>query len=105
MNPRQVMYAEVCAMDNQDVPAEDYPDRLVDALARAGFAVVPVALPFEVLGEAAMRGVSETGNPKHCWDYLLQRVRVGPNVLVTGQPLAGPVDQRVSALVEKRDDA
>lgn len=27
------------------------------------------------------------------------------NVLVTGQPLAGPVDQRVSALVEKRDDA
>ena len=28
-----------------------------------------------------------------------------PNVLVTGQPLAGPVDQRVSALVEKRDDA
>lgn len=80
MNPRQVMYAEVCAMDNQDVPAEDYPDRLVDALARAGYAVVPVALPFEVLGEAAMRGVSETGNPKHCWDYLLQRVRVGPNV-------------------------
>lgn len=29
----------------------------------------------------------------------------GPNVLVTGQPLAGPVDQRVSALVEKQDDA
>ncbi len=27
------------------------------------------------------------------------------NVLVTGQPSAGPVDQRVSALVEKRDDA
>ena len=26
-------------------------------------------------------------------------------VLVTGQPSAGPVDQRVSALVEKRDDA
>ena len=33
------------------------------------------------------------------------KVMNGDNVLVTGQPLAGPVDQRVSALVEERDDA
>ena len=33
------------------------------------------------------------------------KVMDGDNVLVTGQPLAGPVDQRVSALVEERDDA
>ena len=40
------------------------------------------------------------------WDGSApMRQLVMPNVLVTGQPLAGPVDQRVSALVEKRDDA
>lgn len=79
MDPRQAMYDVMCAMDNQDEPLENWPSRLVDTLARAGFAVVPVDLPYEVLGKAAMRGVTDTGNPKHCWDYLVQAVRVGPD--------------------------
>ena len=75
---QDVMYETLEAMDNQDEPLENYPDRLIKALATAGFAIVPAALPYEALGAAAMSGVLETGNPKHCWDYLLCRVRVYP---------------------------
>ena len=73
--PRDAIYEAACAMDNQDVPLEEWPGKLVEALARAGYAVVPVALPAYVLGEAAIAGVFETGNPKHGWDYLLAQVR------------------------------
>ena len=38
-------------------------------------------------------------------DEVAASTRLRANVLVTGQPLAGPVDRRVSALLEKRDDA
>jgi hypothetical protein len=78
MNAHEAIYAALAALDNQDAPLERYPDRVIEALARAGFAVVPVELPPEVLGAAAMHGVAETGNPKHCWDYLLPKVRTGP---------------------------
>lgn len=78
MNAHDALYSTLAALDNQDAPLEKYPDRLVEALARAGFAVVPVELPHEVLGQAAMHRVTETGNPKHCWDYLIAKARVGP---------------------------
>lgn len=40
------------------------------------YRLVPVELPHEVLGEAAMSGVFETGNPKHGWDFLLAKVGI-----------------------------
>lgn len=73
--PCEALYEAACAMDNQDVPLEDWPVRLIAALARAGFAVVPVELPHDVLGRAAIAGVSETGNPKHAWDFLIAATR------------------------------
>ena len=75
MNCHDVIYERAAAMDNQDTPLEEWPSKIIEALALAGFAVVPVALPFDVLGDAAIAGVFETGNPKHGWDYLLARVR------------------------------
>ena len=50
-------------------------DELIAALGRAGFAVVPVELPHDVLGRAAIAGVAETGNPKHAWDFLIAATR------------------------------
>jgi hypothetical protein len=57
-------------------------ENAVDALARAGHAVVPCALPEEVLGRAAIEGVFETGNPRHGWDVLVARTRLGPGAAV-----------------------
>ena len=73
--PREALYEAACAMDNQDVPLEDWPMRLIAALTRAGFAVVPAELPHDVLGRAAIAGVAETGNPKHAWDFLIAATR------------------------------
>ena len=73
--PREALYEAACAMDNQDVPLEDWPVKLIAALSRAGFAVVPVELPHDVLGRAAIAGVAETGNPKHSWDFLIAATR------------------------------
>ena len=69
--PREALYEAACSMDNQDVPLEDWPMRLIAALTRAGFAVVPAELPHDVLGRAAIAGVAETGNPKHAWEFLI----------------------------------
>ena len=73
--PREALYEAACAMDNQDVPLEDWPVKLIAALGRAGFAVVPVELPHDVLGRAVIAGVAETGNPKHAWDFLIAATR------------------------------
>jgi hypothetical protein len=73
--PRETLYEAAAAMDNQDVPLEDWPVNLIAALGRAGFAVVPVELPHDVLGRAAIAGVAETGNPKHAWDFLIAATR------------------------------
>jgi len=73
--PREALYEAACAMDSQDVPLEDWPVKLIAALGRAGFAVVPVELPHDVLGRAAIAGVAETGNPKHAWDFLIAATR------------------------------
>ena len=73
--PREALYEAACAMDNQDVPLEDWPMKLIAALTRAGFAVVPAELPHDVLGRAAIAGVAETGNPKHAWDFLIAATR------------------------------
>ena len=73
--PREALYEAACAMDNQDVPLEDWPVKLIAALSRAGFAVVPVDLPSALLEEAAISGVHGTGNPKHCWDFLVASSR------------------------------
>ena len=73
--PREALYEAGCALDNQDVPLEDWPVKLIAALARAGFAVVPVELPHDVLGRAAIAGVADTGNPKHAWDFLIAATR------------------------------
>ena len=43
---RETLYEAACAMDNQDVPLEDWPVKLIAALARAGFAVVPVLVTY-----------------------------------------------------------
>ncbi len=77
---RDAIYNALCAMDNQDVALEESGDRIVAALIGAGFRVVPNDLPFEVLGDAAIAGVFETGNPKHGWDYLLARVAVPASI-------------------------
>lgn len=71
MDPKQVICDEVCAMDNQDVPVEDYPQRLVDALARAGWAVVPVPMLREC--EQALSDMTGTYWPARA--ELLGRVR------------------------------
>jgi hypothetical protein len=73
--PQDAIYEKAAAMDNQDVPLEEWPDKLLDALARAGFAVVPVDLPEIVLANASIAGVCQTGNPKHCWDFLVASSR------------------------------
>jgi len=74
-SPRAALYEAGCALDNQDVPLEDWPVKLIAALARAGFAVVQVELPHDVLGRAAIAGVADTGNPKHAWDFLIAATR------------------------------
>ena len=73
--PREALNEAACAMDTQDVPLEDWPMKLIAALTRAGFAVVPAELPHDVLGRAAIAGVAETGNPKHAWDFLIAATR------------------------------
>lgn len=70
-----IIYDKAAALDNQDVPLEEWPDKLIDALARSGYAIVPVDLPPQLLGDAAIAGVLGTGNPKHCWDFFVGRVR------------------------------
>lgn len=72
---REALYEAACAMDNQDVPLEEWPAKLIAALGHRGFAVVPVELPHAVLGDAAIAGVAETGNPKHVWDFLISATR------------------------------
>ena len=73
--PSEAIYETACALDNQDVPLEYWPAELIAALARAGFAVVPMELPHDALGRAAIAGVAETGNPKHAWDFLIAATR------------------------------
>lgn len=77
-NPLDAIYAKFEAMDNQDVPLEQYPQAAVNALAHVGWAVVPCSLPFEVLGEAARNGMMGTGNPKLVWDYMISKTRLYP---------------------------
>lgn len=77
------IYDAFCAMDNQDEPLEDYPQAAINALFRAGYAVVPRELPYEVLGYAQRRGVFETGNPKHGWDHLLFLTMLSPTYELT----------------------
>jgi len=72
------VYDHFCRMDNGDEPLEKYPQRAIDALAGAGWAVVPCGLPFAVLGEAAQTGMLETGNPKHIWEWLIAKTRIYP---------------------------
>lgn len=73
---QDTLYENACALDNQDVPLEEWPNSAIRALFKAGFVIVPRNLPFDVLGEAAITGVFETGNPKHGWDYLLNKVQI-----------------------------
>lgn len=75
MTPQDAIYQRAKAMDNQDTPLEEWSAKIIEALARAGYAVVPVVLPEATLGEAAMNGVFETGNPKHGWDFLIAATR------------------------------
>ena len=86
VGPIDAMAAAFSAMDNNDTELEEWPQRAIDALAFAGWAVVPYALPYEVLGEAGISGVFETGNPKHGWDWLVAKTRIGPH----GPPAATP---------------
>jgi hypothetical protein len=87
VGPIDAMAAAFSAMDNSDTELEEWPQRAIDALAFAGWAVVPYALPYTVLGEAGISGVFETGNPKHGWDWLVAKTRIGPH----GPPEAGAV--------------
>lgn len=76
--PLDAIYEQMAAMDNQDVPLEEWPGKIINALTRVGYAVVLAELPHKVLGEAAIAGIFETGNPKHGWDYLIARCRFIP---------------------------
>lgn len=78
-SPLECLSAAFAAMDQNDTELESWPQRAVDALACAGWAVVPCALPFAVLGEAGASGVFETGNPKHGWDFLVAKTRIRPD--------------------------
>ena len=62
--PREAIYEAACALDNQDVPLEDWPVKLIAALARAGFAVVPVELPYDALAPGCDCRCSRNGEPK-----------------------------------------
>lgn len=75
----QVMYDKMVAMDDQDIALEEYPEKILRELAKNGFVIVPIYIPFEILGEAAMSGVCDLGNPNLVWDYLLTRVQVLPH--------------------------
>ena len=48
--PCEAIYEAACAMDNQDVPLEEWPAKLIAALNRSGFAVVSIEMPPAVLG-------------------------------------------------------
>lgn len=65
------LYDKFAALDDGDRPLEEYPPAVVQVLLRAGYAIVPVTLPPEVLGKAAM---FDTGNPKDTWDFILRSV-------------------------------
>lgn len=80
MSESQALYDKAAALDNQDVPLEEWPAELIDALDRAGYAIVPKDLPFDVLGDAAMAGVFDTGNPKNGWDYLIARLQAAAQI-------------------------
>lgn len=67
------LYDKFAAMDNQDLPLEEYPAAALQVLNRAGYVVVPISIPAEVLGDAAVR---DTGNPKDTWEFILHSVRV-----------------------------
>ena len=71
---QDVMYERMAALDDGDVCLEDWPNKVLDALDRFGYVVVPKELPVEVLAAAAIHHVFETGNPKHGWDFLLNKV-------------------------------
>lgn len=79
--PYDALYAALEALDHNDIELEKYPQAMIDALAAVGYAVVPCGLPFEVLGEAQAKGMFETGNPKHGWDWLLMQTRIGADAL------------------------
>lgn len=72
------VYPALTFADNADIPLENYPNIMIEALREAGFAIVPRNLPHEALGECAMLGIHETGNPKHTWDFLLNKVEMLP---------------------------
>lgn len=80
------IYNDLCAADNQDVPLEECAARIVAALARAGYAVVPADLPPAVLGETALGPFMEQGNPRHLWDFLLAKTRAYFPTLATAPP-------------------
>lgn len=100
VGPIDAMAAAFSAMDNSDTALEEWPQRAIDALAFAGWAVVPYALPYEVLGEAGISGVFETGNPKHGWDWLVAKTRIGPH----GPPAATPQPPKPAGAVPLPED-
>lgn len=73
------VYDHFAAMDNQDAPLEAYPQRMVDTLAGAGWAVVPCGLPFELLGSEKTALMMGSGNPKFVWDWLVAHSRIYPH--------------------------
>lgn len=73
-----VIYERLCIADNSDEPLEEYPEIIITALNKVGFAIVPLGIPHEILGEVASSGVLETGNPKHVWDLLIAKIRILP---------------------------
>lgn len=40
MKANDALYEQACALDNQDVPLEEWPELLIGALSRAGYSVV-----------------------------------------------------------------
>lgn len=75
----QLGNAPKTSVDFASVASEAHavPSEVTDALMKLtprGWVLVPMDLPVEVLGEAAIIGAFDTGNPAHGWTFLLGKV-------------------------------
>lgn len=61
-----------------DLEVENLVNKIINLLAKNEICLIPARLNYSLLGDAAIAGVFETGNPNHGWDYLVTRSKVLP---------------------------
>lgn len=69
---------KLCDLINQhseidDLEVENLATKIINLLYKNEIYLVPSRLNYSTLGEAAIAGVFETGNPVHGWDYLVTK--------------------------------